>query len=128
MTMSPLTTSLYTQPVTALCVLPVALSLELSSIWNMSSKSTDANNNEAIIILSTMTCIATLVFFLLMSEYWLVKMTSSLSMSVAATFKELLTIAGGVLFFADKIYLFNVIGFCTCQLGIFFYMFLRYEL
>jgi len=135
-TMSPLTTSLYTQPVTALCVLPVALGLELSSIWNMFSKSTDDNNNnsdnhsnniEAIIILSTMTGIATLVFFLLMSEYWLVKMTSSLSMSVAATFKELLTIGGGVLFFADKIYLLNVIGFCTCQFGIFFYVFLRYE-
>jgi len=127
-TMSPLTTSLYTQPVTALCVLPFAMGFETSSIWNKFSNSRDNNSdpNEGIIILATMTAIATLVFFLLMSEYWLVKVTSSLSMSVAATFKELLTIGGGMLFFADKIYLLNVIGFCTCQVGIFFYMFLRY--
>jgi len=121
--LSPVTASLYTQPVTALCVLPVALGLEVSSAW----EDNISNFNEAILIIATMSLIASLVFFLLMSEYWLVKMTSSLALSVAGTLKELLTIGGGIFFFAEHIYLLNVIGFVICQLGIVSYVCLRYE-
>jgi len=121
--MSPVTASLYTQPVTALCVLPFALGFEVSTAW----EDNISNFNESVLILTTMSLIASLVFFLLMSEYWLVKMTSSLGLSVAGTLKELLTIGGGIFFFAEHIYLLNVIGFVICQLGIVSYVCLRYE-
>ena len=80
---------------------------------------------EGTIIFFTMFAIATLVFILLMSEYWLVKATSSLALSVAGVFKELLTIGGGIFFFAEHIDALNVIGFVTCQFGILSYVCLR---
>lgn len=80
---------------------------------------------ESMIIFITMTSIASLVFVLLMSEYWLVKVTSSLALSVAGVFKELLTIGGGMLFFSDHIDALNIIGFLICQCGIMSYVGLR---
>ena len=142
--MSPLTAILYTSPMTALCVLPFALGLEGSGVWDKehsiiddnSSNSTFIHNpgsssasnpHEVALIVTTMTAIATLVFCLLMSEYWLVKATSSLALSVAGVVKELLTIGGGIFFFAEQIDWLNVVGFVTCQFGIVSYVCLRYE-
>ena len=84
--------------------------------------------SEIALIIGTMTLIATLVFVLLMSEYWLVKATSSLTLSVAGVFKELLTIGGGMVFFGEAIDALNVIGFVTCQLGIVSYVCLRIDI
>mmetsp|Transcript_1712 Transcript_1712/g.1819 ORF Transcript_1712/g.1819 Transcript_1712/m.1819 type:complete len:399 (+) Transcript_1712:90-1286(+) len=120
--MSPVTASLYTQPVTALCVLPFALGIEFSSAYE-----DDTSKLEIVQLLAIMTLIASLVFLLLMSEYWLIKMTSSLTLSVAGTLKETITIGGGIFFFAEHIYLLNVIGFVLCQIGIVMYACLRYE-
>ena len=85
----------------------------------------DRDAGEIALILGTMTLIATLVFVLLMSEYWLVKATSSLTLSVAGVFKELLTIGGGIFFFSEAIDALNVIGFVACQMGILLYVCLR---
>jgi len=129
-TMSPLTASLYTQPMTALCILPFALGLEMSDLRDRYDSTTSGDipsSSETALILITMTGIASLVFLLLMSEYWLVKATSSLTLSVAGTLKELITIGGGIFFFADKIHLLNAVGFFTCQLGIMSYVYIRYE-
>lgn len=120
--LSPLAAVLYTSPLTSLCVLPVALGLEGPKLWTY-----DIDSSEVIVTLLTMTLIATLVFLLLMSEYWLVNATSSLTLSVAGVFKELLTIGGGMFFFAETVDTLNVIGFLISQLGIFFYIWLRFD-
>ena len=122
--MPPLTATLYTSPTTALCVLPVALLFEGSQV---AAKMTALEANEFWIILGTMVFVGTLVFVLLMSEYWLVNATSSLALSVAGVFKELLTIAGGITFFKDNLTLLNTLGFTICQIGIGAYVWLRYD-
>ena len=122
--MPPLTATLYTSPTMALCVLPVAIWFEGHQV---AAKMTALEANELWIILGTMVFIGTLVFILLMSEYWLVNATSSVGVSVAAVFKELLTIAGGITFFKDKLTPLNAIGFTICQMGIGAYAWLRYE-
>lgn len=123
--MDPLTATLYTSPTTALCVLPFALALEGGSVWNRVVN--DVKPGELPIILGTMTIVATLVFLLLISEYWLVNATSSLALSVAGVFKELLTIGGGIILFAEHVSFLNGLGFVICQLGIFAYIYIRYE-
>lgn len=123
-TMPPLTAVLYTSPTTALCVLPFAAALEGPHV--LSHLST-LDTHENTIILGSMLFIASLVFVLLISEYWLVIVTSSLALSVAGVFKELLTIAGGIIIFSEHISFLNVLGFIICQLGIFAYMYIRYD-
>ncbi|KAI0565491.1 Sugar phosphate transporter [Gracilaria domingensis] len=120
--MSPLTATLYTSPTTAACVLPFALLLEGSKVLH---RIEEAENGQVWTVLGIMTVIGTLVFILLISEYWLVNATSSLALSVAGVFKELLTIIGGVVFFKEAMSLLNIIGFITCQLGIFAYVYIR---
>ena len=155
--LSPLTAILYTSPTTALCVMPFALGMEGRTIWMGHSDDIIVDNNidmgdrnmtmaditddytletaypdlftasELILVGTTLVGIATLVFILLLSEYWLVNATSSLALSVAAVFKELLTIGGGIFLFAEHIHLLNVAGFMTCQAGILSYVYLRYH-
>lgn len=122
--MPPLTATLYTSPTTALCVFPFALALEGRAVRDSLP---DLAPGEQWLILSTMLIIASLVFFLLISEYWLVSATSSLALSVAGVFKELITIAGGVIFFAETVSTLNVMGFIVCQIGILFYLWIRYD-
>ena len=83
--------------------------------------------HEVALVILTMLFVATLVFILLLSEYWLVNATSSLALSVAGVFKELLTIGGGLFFFSEHLDLLNVIGFILCQVGILMYVKLRYD-
>lgn len=122
--MPPLTATLYTSPTTALCVLPFAVGLEAVPAWDRISGFDAA---EFRTVLLTMLLVASLVFFLLISEYWLVNATSSLALSVAGVFKELLTIGGGIYLFAEHITFLNTVGFIICQVGIFAYMYLRYD-
>ena len=121
--MSPLTATLYTSPTTALCVMPFAIGFEARKIW----EDPDFKGAEARVVCAILTGIATLVFTLIMSEYWLVNATSSLALSVAGVFKELLTIVSGLFFLGEHIDRLNVIGFCTCQAGILAYVFIRYD-
>lgn len=122
--LSPLTATLYTSPTTALCVLPFAFILEGSDVYKQVS---EADSAQLWTIFGTMTLIGTLVFVLLISEYWLVNATSSLALSVAGVFKELLTILGGIILFKERMSPLNNIGFFVCQVGIFGYVYLRYE-
>ncbi|CAB9500954.1 35 member C2 [Seminavis robusta] len=121
--LSPLTATLYTSPTTALCVMPFAFFLEHKAI----AEHTFTDITEGVLIATVLVCIATMVFGLIMSEYWLVRASSSLALSVAAVFKELLTIGGGIFFFAEHLDTLNVLGFCTCQSGILAYVYLRYD-
>lgn len=122
--MPPLTATLYTSPTTAVCVLPFALILEGEKVLvDMNS----LNVSQILTVLGTMTVVATLVFLLLISEYWLVSATSSLALSVAGVFKELILIFGAIIVFHDKLTPLNIIGFIVCQLGIGAYIWLRYD-
>lgn len=122
--MSPLTATLYTSPTTAACVLPVAIVLEGGRVLRSVAV---LETGEFGIILGTMTLVGTLVFILLVSEYWLVRATSSLALSVAGVFKELITIAGGIILFSEHMSSLNIIGFIVCQVGIGAYIWIRYD-
>lgn len=122
--MPPLTAILYTSTATAACVLPFALFLEGGEVL---ARLQELDAHQVWIISGTMTIVASLVFVLLISEYWLVNATSSLGLSVAGVFKELLTIAGGIIIFSDHISVLNIVGFVICQIGIIAYAYIRYE-
>lgn len=122
--MSPLDATLYTSPTTAACVLPVAILLEGSHV---SERISELDGKDALKIFGTMFIVGTLVFILLVSEYWLVHATSSLALSVAGVFKELITIGGGIIMFDEKMSLLNIVGFIICQVGIGAYIWLRYD-
>lgn len=122
--MSPLKAMLYTSPTTSLCVMPVALAVEGHKAWNHELQN---GLHDGLIVLTTLTISASLVFLLIMSEYWLVGVTSSAALSVAGVFKELLTIFFGIILFGDNVDFLNALGFSICQCGIVGYVFLRYD-
>lgn len=122
--MPPLTATLYTSPMTALCVMPFAFALEGGEALK---RITEFEPSEFRMVILTMSFVATLVFILLTSEYWLVNATSSLALSVAGVFKELITIGGGIYLFSEHISFLNTVGFIVCQIGIFAYIYLRYD-
>lgn len=122
--MPPLTAILYTSPTTAACVLPFALVLESSTVV---AHVRELDGPGAWHLAGLLFIIATLVFLILMSEYWLLTDTSSLALSVAGVFKECMTIGGGILFFNDKFTPLNFVGFIICQIGIALYIWLRYD-
>ena len=122
--MSALNATVYTAPTTTISILPVALIMEGTQVVRH-----ELGNGamEALIVWTVLTIVASWVFCLIMSEYWLVGATSSLALSVAAVFKELLTIGAGILLFSDHVGLLNVTGFSICQAGILSYVYLRYD-
>lgn len=122
--MPPLTAILYTSPTTAACVLPFALVLESSKVV---THFRELDGSSTVRLSGLLFVIATLVFLILMSEYWLLTDTSSLALSVAGVFKECATIGGGILFFNDNFTMLNLVGFLVCQVGIAFYIWLRYD-
>jgi solute carrier family 35, member C2 len=122
--MPPLTATLYTSPTTAVCVLPFALALEGRAVH---ATLVSMTRGDIIRLVGLLGVIATLVFALLISEYWLVHDTSSLALSVAGVFKECLTIGAGLLLFHEHMSPLNITGFVVCQVGIAAYVALRYD-
>ncbi len=121
--MPPLAVVLYTSPATAIFVLPFAVLLEGGpALAHLST----LPRNDMLLLGVLVLAIGTLVFILLCSEYFLVDETSSLTLSVTAVFKELLTIGGGIVLFSEHVSLLNIVGFFTCQIGIAAYVYLRY--
>lgn len=120
--MPPLTATLYTAPATALFVLPFAAFFEGPHLATYVATTESAAVAR---IGGVLALVASFVFLLLISEYSLVRDTSSLALSVAAVFKELLTIGGAVLFFHDSLSTLNVAGFLLCHVGIGYYVYLR---
>lgn len=120
--MPPVAVILYTSPATAICLAPVAVIREGS---NALKHLRELPTNELYLLGLLLFAIGSLVFVLLMSEYWLVEFTSSLALSVCAVFKELLTIGGGVGLLHERLSLLNVLGFVICQGGIGCYVWFR---
>ena len=72
-------------------------------------------------ILGYLTFTASCVFVLLLAEYALLQLTSSLTLSVLGIFKELLCIAGAVIVFGDAFTPLNAVGFAGCVGGLLAY-------
>lgn len=120
--MPPLTATLYTSPATAAAVAPFALLLEGRAV----AAHLTANPLGAVAATAAVLGgIASAVFVLLLAEYTLVRDTSSLALAVAGVFKELLTIAGGVVLFGDHLSAAAAGGFCVAHVGIGAYLYLR---
>lgn len=139
--LSPLAAILYTSPMTSLCVLPFAIIFEGKPILQLlvggpqnddatdrntvTSTGTTGNVAVVVVVLCTMTLIATLVFVLLMSQYWLVQRTSSVTLQVAGVGRYLIIIGGGLVFFHELIDTLHIVGFVVSQVGIMAYARLR---
>ncbi|KAA8492433.1 putative nucleotide-sugar transporter YMD8 [Porphyridium purpureum] len=115
---SPLEVILYSAPWTAILLLPVALPVEAArsvreASWTLTT-------------ILALVAIGCMVFSLMWTEYALVQRTSSLAVSVAAVFKELVTIVAGVLVFGDHMDALNWVGFVVAQLGISAFVLVRH--
>jgi solute carrier family 35, member C2 len=122
--MPPNTAILYTSPATAFFILPFATLIEFR---RMIRHLVSFSFADFLKLLAVLFIISTLIFILLISEYWLVHDTSSLGLSVAGVFKECMTIGGGLLLFHEHLTPLNILGFFICQLGIAAYITLRYD-
>lgn len=118
----PVAVILYTSPATALFLAPVAILREGPQALKHFN---ELPHDERVLLAGLLFAIGSLVFVLLMSEYWLVEFTSSLALSVCAVFKELLTIGGGVGMFNEHLTALNIAGFVLCQSGIGSYVWFR---
>jgi len=124
MRMSPLVAMLYTAPATCVFLLPIAAVLEGRSFLSYVLNDSMLGRLRLGLVFGV---IGTMVFVLLLVEYVLVRATSSLTVSVAAIFKELVTVIGGVIIFKEHLSVLNIVGFVLCQLGILDYTYIRYN-
>jgi len=113
---SPISMIVRVAPATAVFLAPMVLIFETQKLRDMHMSADDWAE--------TMAClgaVSILVFLLLVSEYCLVNLASSLSLSVLGILKELVTIILAVMILNDKLTTTNVIGFCVATLGIMAY-------
>ncbi|KAI9321071.1 triose-phosphate transporter family-domain-containing protein [Dichotomocladium elegans] len=67
----------------------------------------------------------TLAFFMITSEFFLIKRTSVVTLSVCGIFKEVATIFISSLVFGDRLTIINIIGLCITLFGIALYNWLK---
>ncbi|CAO3608713.1 unnamed protein product [Cunninghamella blakesleeana] len=67
----------------------------------------------------------TLAFCMIMSEFFLIKRTSVVTLSVCGIFKEVATIFISSVTFGDRLTIFNIIGLCVTLFGIGLYNWLK---
>ena len=65
--------------------------------------------------------ISLLVFVLSITEFWLVRLTSSLTLAVLGILKEICTIVFAVLLLGDRLTALDVAGFAVASLGVLLY-------
>lgn len=68
-----------------------------------------------------------LAFFMIMSEFFLIKRTSVLTLSVCGIFKEVATIFISSLIFGDVLTIINIVGLCITLFGIGLYNWLKFR-
>ena len=113
----PLATMLYTSPVTAATSALCALLGERGVVSSPYFGSAEYAGQ----LLGFLFGVALLVFVLILAEFWLVRLTSSLSFSVLAIAKEILTVGAAALFLGDSMSASDVGGFAVCILGVALY-------
>ncbi|QSL66632.1 hypothetical protein MERGE_001015 [Pneumocystis wakefieldiae] len=65
-------------------------------------------------------------FAMIVSEYWLIKRTSIITLSVAGICKEVITMGASAIFFKDHLDLINILGFIVTIVGIILYNIMKY--
>lgn len=115
---TPLTTIVAISPSAIGTTLPLLLAFEGDRLVE---KAASVDRDVAEELAMFLVTVSVLVFLLMYSEYMLVQLTSSLTLSVAGILKELVCISGAVVLFKDRFTLLNVLGFCMCTLGITLY-------
>lgn len=68
-----------------------------------------------------------LAFFMIVSEFFLIKRTSVLTLSVCGIFKEVATIFISSLIFGDILTVINIVGLCITLFGIGLYNWLKFR-
>lgn len=111
-----------TAPLTLFSLLPVITLVEGPSLFSWAE---DSTFTQLIALLVCICVIGTSVFGLLWAEYELVKVSSSLTVSVAFVVKELLVIFAGGIIFQERLSLLTYLGFFIVQIGIFGYAAVR---
>lgn len=104
-----------TAPYTLLWVLPFVIAIEGRALvlWARHASLTDLVN-----LITVLTVIGVCVCTLLWAEYELVKVTSSLTVSVAFVMKEIIVLFAGSMIFNDRLSRRTFIGFLIVQCGI----------
>ncbi|EMR10897.1 hypothetical protein PNEG_01043 [Pneumocystis murina B123] len=67
-----------------------------------------------------------IAFAMIVSEYWLIKRTSIVTLSVAGICKEVITMGASAIFFKDHLDLINILGFIVTIVGIILYNIMKY--
>ncbi|OAD74191.1 hypothetical protein PHYBLDRAFT_112042, partial [Phycomyces blakesleeanus NRRL 1555(-)] len=80
----------------------------------------DAMHTMGIILLG-----GSLAFFMIMSEFFLIKRTSVVTLSVCGIFKEVATIFVSTLVFGDRLTIVNTVGLCITLFGICLYNWMK---
>lgn len=115
---TPLGTILLVTPVTICACAPFAAAFELR-LFLESRWATDRDHRrQAALYLGAVTVLS---FLLTLSKFHLVKVTSSLTMSLMGILKQLLQIFGAVALFGDRLTLVRALGFTICSTGLAFY-------
>ncbi|GAB5589146.1 hypothetical protein Unana1_04046 [Umbelopsis nana] len=68
-----------------------------------------------------------LAFLMIMSEFFLIKRTSVLTLSVCGIFKEVATITVSAIIFGDKLTVVNILGLCVTLCGIGMYNWMKFH-
>ncbi|CAO3684418.1 unnamed protein product [Umbelopsis ramanniana] len=68
-----------------------------------------------------------LAFLMIMSEFFLIKRTSVLTLSVCGIFKEVATITVSAIIFGDKLTVVNIMGLCVTLFGIALYNWMKFQ-
>lgn len=105
-------------PFTCFWVLPFALFLEGTSVFAWVH---GASFEEGVKLLVVLITIGVSVYVLLWSEYELVRLTSSLTVSAGFVLKEVLTVFAGGVIFRDRLSFLTYAGFIIVQGGVLVY-------
>lgn len=113
--LSSMETISLTAPYTFYCVFPFLTLLEGPPLLRYLF---DASLSEIAVLLTGLIIIGTCVYILLWSEYELVKVTSSQTVSVGFVLKEVLVLLVGVILLKERLSKATLVGFVIAQCGI----------
>ena len=114
--LSPLNLLYFVSPVCIGWLVPAFFTLEFSAYQNyVATMEPDSSIAGFIFVCGTM------ALGLILVEFMFIRVTSSLSLSIAAIFKELLLVFSAALIWGDQLSALNVLGFGVCLLGIMLY-------
>ncbi len=120
----PIDSLFHIAPLMAITLLPIAFALEYHKLVEAPQLQTF---DGAFASLTLVWVGSFMAFGLVMSEFFLVKTTSSVTLSVAGMFKEVFTITVAVLLKGEPLSPLNMVGLAVSLVGIGYYNVLKYR-